>query len=55
MSDEEVGDVQTDRKHEILMFLFLTAILIPGLTILLVGGYGFSIWMYQILTGPPTG
>lgn len=38
MSDEEVGDVQTDRKHEILMFLFLTAILIPGLTILLVGG-----------------
>ncbi|WP_169566464.1 periplasmic nitrate reductase, NapE protein [Sneathiella limimaris] len=55
MSEEEAGDAKAGRKHEILLFLFLTAILIPGLTIVLVGGYGFSIWMYQILAGPPTG
>jgi len=34
-------------------FLFLTVILAPALSVALVGGYGFSIWMYQLLLGPP--
>ena len=35
-------------------FLFLSVFLAPLLSIVLVGGYGFSIWMYQILVGPPS-
>ncbi len=42
-----------DKKRELLGFLFLTVVLAPVLSVVLVGGYGFSIWMYQIIAGPP--
>jgi nitrate reductase NapE len=38
---------------EIKGFLFLTVILAPALSIALVGGYGFTIWMYQLFVAPP--
>jgi len=41
------------RNQEIKGFLFITAILIPALSVALVGAYGFSIWIYQLLAGPP--
>ena len=34
--------------------LLTLGFLAPLLSIVLVGGYGFSIWMYQILVGPPS-
>ena len=37
------------------MFLFIVVFLFPIFTVALVGAYGFSIWMYQLLMGPPTG
>lgn len=41
-------------KHtELLVFLFLTVVLAPLLSVLLVGGYGFVIWITQLLMGPP--
>jgi nitrate reductase NapE len=43
------------RRQELLVFLFFTVVLAPLLSIALVGGYGFAIWMYQLLSGPPTG
>ncbi|GLQ05020.1 nitrate reductase [Sneathiella chinensis] len=44
------------RKSEILLFLFLTFILIPGATVGFIGAYGFVIWIYQMLVGgPPAG
>jgi nitrate reductase NapE len=27
----------------------------PVVAVALVGGYGFLVWMYQLLTGPPHG
>jgi nitrate reductase NapE len=36
-------------------FLFLTVVMAPLLAVIVVGGYGFIVWMYQLLTGPPTG
>ena len=42
------------RKHELRMFVFLTIFLAPIITMALVGSYGFAIWMYQIIAGPPT-
>ena len=55
MSEQLSDQVEREKRKEIGLFLFLAAILIPGLTVMLVGGYGFSIWIMQILTGPPVG
>ena len=41
------------RRSEVLTFLFLTVFLAPILAVAIVGGYGFAIWMYQVVTGPP--
>tara|TARA_R110001606_G_C14942312_1_gene599418 strand:+ start:253 stop:414 length:162 start_codon:yes stop_codon:yes gene_type:complete len=41
------------RKRELSAFLFLTIILAPTVAVMLVGGYGFSIWIYQLIAGPP--
>ncbi|MGH0002004.1 periplasmic nitrate reductase, NapE protein [Pseudovibrio ascidiaceicola] len=35
-------------------FLFLAVVLAPVLMTAAVGGYGFLIWMSQILFGPPS-
>ena len=36
-------------------FVLLAVVLSPVLSVAVVGGYGFMVWMYQIFTGPPTG
>lgn len=41
------------RRMEIFAFLFLTAILMPALAVATVGSYGLTVWIYQIITGPP--
>ena len=41
------------RADELRVFLFLTVILAPALAVMLVGGLGFTIWMYQLIAGPP--
>jgi nitrate reductase NapE len=41
------------KKTELRAFLFLTVILAPVLSIAIVGGYGFMIWIYQMVAGPP--
>jgi nitrate reductase NapE len=38
---------------EIFAFLFLTAVLMPGLAVATVGSYGLAVWIYQIIAGPP--
>lgn len=44
------------KSQELRAFLFLTVVLAPVLAIAVVGGYGFFVWMYQLLTGSlPTG
>lgn len=41
------------RKRELGVFLFLTVVLAPVLSVAIVGGLGLSIWIYQIFNGPP--
>ncbi|HEX6143609.1 MAG TPA: periplasmic nitrate reductase, NapE protein [Geminicoccaceae bacterium] len=43
------------RRRELLVFLFLAVVLAPILAVMVVGGYGFLVWMSQMLLGPPTG
>jgi len=52
----EANDKAPTKVQEMRAFLFLTVITAPILAVALVGGYGFCIWMIQLLTGAlPTG
>ncbi len=41
------------RRMEIFAFLFLTVVLIPAVAVATVGGYGLTVWIYQMIAGPP--
>ena len=43
-----------EKKRERNVFLFLTILLAPILSVAIVGTYGLLIWIYQLFTGPPT-
>lgn len=44
------------RQEEWRSFLFLVVVTAPVLAVLGVGGYGFLVWMFQLLSGRlPTG
>lgn len=47
-------DSKRRRTEEWRTWVFLTIVMAPVLAVAVVGGYGFIVWMYQILTGPPT-
>jgi len=54
-----MGNSSSDADHvltkrgERRVFIFIAVILFPALSIILVGGYGFAIWMLQLIFGPP--
>lgn len=39
------------RQEEWRSFLFLTVVTAPVLAVVVVGGWGFVVWMYQLLSG----
>lgn len=41
------------RRRELLTFLVLAFGIWPVVAVGVVGGYGFIVWMYQIINGPP--
>lgn len=41
------------RRSEMLAFLVLAFGIWPVVAVGVVGGYGFMVWMYQIVFGPP--
>ncbi len=50
-----VESVETPpKKRELLVFFFLAFVLAPILAVVIVAGYGFCVWMYQIVMGPPS-
>ncbi len=42
------------RSDELRMFIILTLVLAPLLAVLIVAGYGFCVWMFQLIAGPPS-
>jgi periplasmic nitrate reductase NapE len=42
-----------ERSKETRLFLFLVVCLFPLLSVAIVGGYGFIVWFFQMLYGPP--
>jgi nitrate reductase NapE len=41
------------RRAELLVFAIIVAVIWPIVTVGIVGGYGFAVWMYQAVAGPP--
>jgi nitrate reductase NapE len=41
------------KRREITMFLVLAFAIWPILAVAVVGGYGFIVWMFQTIMGPP--
>lgn len=41
------------KADELRAFLLLSVVLAPVLAVLIVSGYGFVVWMFQLVAGPP--
>ena len=51
MNEEE----KLRKTEEFRTWVFFTVILAPLLTVLIVSGWGFAVWMWQtFVSGPPT-
>lgn len=48
-------DPKQRRTEEFRTWLFLTFVMAPVLAVVVVGGYGFLVWMIQVIAGPPGG
>ena len=49
---EKETSVEQQKKTEFRAFLFLVVVLGPALSVAIVGGYGFVVWMSQLLLAP---
>ena len=53
------NDAQPDRAHrtgrraELIVFAVIAAFIWPVVAVGVVGGYGFLVWMSQVILGPP--
>lgn len=55
MHDISDTNGQSSKSAERRAFVVLSVFLAPALTVVIVGGYGFAVWMSQVLLGPPGG
>ena len=51
MDESTERDKPSTYQEELRTFLFLTVVTAPLLAVMIVGGWGFLVWMYQLLTG----
>ena len=43
--------MQLEQRRELAVIVFLTFVLAPLLAVIVLAGYGFIVWMYQIIVG----
>lgn len=53
MEGEPTTAARAERRAELVAFGFLAFILAPILAIVIVAGYGFLVWIWQMIVGPP--
>jgi periplasmic nitrate reductase NapE len=41
------------RRREVMLFLLLAVVIWPFIAVGVVAGWGFVVWMYQAIAGPP--
>lgn len=47
------AEAPPSRRSELIVFLIIVALIWPAVTVGVVGSYGFAVWMYQLVAGPP--
>jgi nitrate reductase NapE len=47
------GESLPSRRQEFFMFALLAILIWPVIAVAVVGGYGFLVWMWQLVFGPP--
>jgi len=52
VSENDNNHVLT-KRGERRVFIFIAVFLFPILSVVLVGGYGFLVWILQMIFGPP--
>lgn len=45
---------ETTKKQEWRLFIFIIVFLFPIVAVALMGGYGFVVWISQLIMGPPS-
>ena len=45
--------IKSERRREVALVLLLVLVVLPVATVMVVGGYGFSVWMMRLFAGPP--
>lgn len=50
---EESPDPQSSRRAELVAFIVLAVLIWPIIAVGFVGAYGFAVWMWQTIFGPP--
>lgn len=50
----ESSNMQAEKRRELIVFIFLALVLAPIVAVLLVSAFGFAVWMFQIIAGPPS-
>jgi nitrate reductase NapE len=51
--ESTADDGRRRKTEEFRTWLFLSFVMAPILSVLIVSGYGFAVWMYQLFAGPP--
>jgi nitrate reductase NapE len=51
--ESTVNEGRRRKTEEFRTWLFLSFVMAPILSVLVVSGYGFVVWMYQLFAGPP--
>jgi nitrate reductase NapE len=46
-------DTAPSRRQELFMFALLAILIWPMIAVAVVDGYGFLVWMWQLIFGPP--
>jgi nitrate reductase NapE len=49
----DAEDPDQVKREEFRSFLFFTVVMAPLLAVIIVAGYGFLVWMSQVIAGPP--
>lgn len=50
---QPVQETSRTRRDELIVFMIIVALVWPVTAVAVVGGYGFAVWMYQVVAGPP--
>jgi len=53
VADRSESSETFTKAQELRSFLFLSVVMAPVLAVIFVSGYGFVVWMVQLIVGPP--